>query len=92
MSNVQSNEMMIKDILWQSLRGGNYNITELQEQLTANTRFDDAGLDSLDIVDFFLRVQDEFEIKLREEDYAKLATINDVRTYLEEHKGLPTSQ
>jgi acyl carrier protein len=77
---------MIKDILWQSLRGSNYNIEELQEKLTPDTRFDDAGLDSLDIVDFFLRVQDEFEIKLREEDYARLATINEVRTYIEEQK------
>ncbi|MCA1567745.1 MAG: phosphopantetheine-binding protein [Acidobacteria bacterium] len=84
MSTVSSTETTIKDILWQSLAGGSYNIETLKSQLTADSRFDEIGLDSLDIVDFFLRLQDHFEIKMREEDYARLTTIKDIQTYLEE--------
>lgn len=89
MSTVPSTEKMIEELMWQSLEGGNYNVEALKKQVTADSRFDELGLDSLDAVDFFLRVQDHFKIKMREEDYAKLGTIKEVQAYVEEKIDAP---
>jgi acyl carrier protein len=91
MSNASSTETTIKDILWQSLAGGSYNVEALKSQLTSDTRLDELGLDSLDIVDFFLRLQDHFKVTMREEDYTRLATVKDIQTYLEEKNALSGS-
>lgn len=84
-----SPEKMIEELLWQSLKGGHYNVEALKKEVTADSRFDEIGLDSLDLVEFFLRVQDHFGIKMREEDYANLGTINDVQAYVEEKNDSP---
>lgn len=44
---------------------------------------DDLNLDSLDIVELMMKMEDEFGIEIPEEDAEGLKTVNDVVSYLE---------
>lgn len=46
----------------------------------------DLGADSLDTVELVMDVEKEFDLKIPDEDQAKLATVGDVIKYIEEHK------
>lgn len=39
---------------------------------------DGLGLDSLDIVDMFMRFEEEFDCNIPDEDYAHVKTVNDI--------------
>jgi acyl carrier protein len=59
------------------------------EDVTAET-FDadvdlinDLGIDSMDLTAVVLVLQDEFQIKIKEDDYPKLATVRRIAQYLE---------
>ncbi|MDH5581031.1 MAG: acyl carrier protein [Bdellovibrionales bacterium] len=43
---------------------------------------DDLNLDSLDIVELMMKMEDDFGVEIPEEDAEKLKTVNDVVTYL----------
>ena len=45
----------------------------------------DLGADSLDTVELVMDVEKEFDLKIPDEDQAKLATVGDVIKYVEEH-------
>ena len=52
-------------------------------KITVETNFiDDLNLDSLDIVELMMKMEDEFEIEIPEDDTEKLKTVGDVVTYL----------
>ncbi|HEY0111043.1 MAG TPA: acyl carrier protein [Fibrella sp.] len=56
-------------------------------QLTNNVHFTrDLGLDSLDTVDMVMQLEQEFGIRIPDEDYPKLLTLQGVLNYLEEHQ------
>ncbi|MEZ0542312.1 acyl carrier protein [Fibrella arboris] len=60
----------------------NFGIQE--SQLTADVHFTrDLGLDSLDTVDLIMQLEQEFGIRIPDEDYPKLVTFGGVLTYLE---------
>ncbi|MEZ6126197.1 MAG: acyl carrier protein [Planctomycetaceae bacterium] len=44
---------------------------------------DDLKADSLDIVELVMALEDEFDIKIPDEDYDKIKTVGDVITYIE---------
>jgi acyl carrier protein len=44
---------------------------------------DDLKADSLDIVELVMALEDEFDIKIPDEDYDKIATVGDVIEYIE---------
>ena len=44
---------------------------------------DDLKADSLDIVELVMTLEDEFDIKIPDEDYDKIATVGDVIEYIE---------
>ncbi len=85
----QTTDQTVMEILWQSLAGGRYNVEELKGRVQPDSRFDELGLDSLDVVDFFLRLQDHFKIRMREQDYTDLLSIDAVQAYINEKSGLP---
>lgn len=76
-------ETEVRDVLWQSLRGGSYDLAELERRLGPDSRFDEAGIDSLDMTDFFLRIEDRFKVKIRQEDYPNLASLRTVQEFLQ---------
>ena len=45
---------------------------------------DDLKADSLDIVELVMALEDEFDIKIPDEDYDKIKTVGDVITYIDE--------
>jgi acyl carrier protein len=76
----------IFNLLWQSLEGGTYNIPQLKQDLQADSLFEDFGFDSLDLVDFTLRVQERFRISLRQEDLPTLVSVEAVEAYIRAHE------
>jgi acyl carrier protein len=72
----------IMEILWQSLEGGDHNIEELKQKLEVDSQFEDFGFDSLDMVDFLLRLEEHFNITIPQEDYANLGSIAAVQAYI----------
>ncbi len=59
-----------------------------QSKITGSTSFiDDLNLDSLDMVELVMKMEDEFEIEIPEGDTEKLKTVDDVINYLKSVKG-----
>ena len=48
---------------------------------------DDLNLDSLDIVELMMKMEDEFGVEIPEEDAEGLKTVNDIVTYLEKKQA-----
>lgn len=44
---------------------------------------DDLGADSLDIVDLIMAVEDEFEVKIEDEEVENLKTVGDIVNYID---------
>ena len=49
----------------------------------ASSFVDDLKADTLDIVELVMALEDEFDIKIPDEDYDKIKTVGDVITYIE---------
>ena len=57
------------------------------EDVTENATFvNDLGADSLDVVEFVMEVEKEFEIIIPDEDAVKLEKVGDAVKYIEAHK------
>ena len=46
----------------------------------------DLGADSLDVVEFIMEVEKEYNITIPDEDAGKLATVGDAVKYIDSHK------
>ncbi|MBN1592683.1 MAG: acyl carrier protein [Candidatus Coatesbacteria bacterium] len=56
-----------------------------KERLTADASFkDDLGADSLELADLIMEFEDNFDIKISEEDGEKLLTVGDAVNYIKE--------
>lgn len=56
---------------------------ELNEIKMGSNLQDDLGADSLAVVEVVMAFEDEFDIKIPEEDTAKLTTVKDIIEYIE---------
>jgi acyl carrier protein len=57
--------------------------------ITDQTHFTrDLGLDSLDTVDLIMQLEAEFGIRIPDEDYEKLTSLQNVLAYLEEEQAV----
>jgi acyl carrier protein len=57
-------------------------------KITLETSFvDDLNLDSLDIVELMMKMEDEFGVEIPEEDAEGLKTVKDIVTYLEKKQA-----
>jgi acyl carrier protein len=52
------------------------------ETLKEDALLDDQGIDSLDMLNIFLQVEEVFHIKIPDEDVDRLKTINDMVDYV----------
>lgn len=50
------------------------------------TMQDDLGADSLDLVDLVMSVEEEFGVKVADEDLENIKTVGDIVEYIEENK------
>lgn len=48
----------------------------------------DLGLDSLDIVDLMMQLEQEFAIAIPDDDYSKITTFKSLLSYLEEQQAI----
>ena len=63
------------------------NLTETKDKITeASTFVNDLGADSLDVVEFVMEVEKEFDITIPDEEAAKLNTVGDAVKYIEAHQ------
>lgn len=58
--------------------------TPKEDVSQASSFVDDLKADSLDIVELVMALEDEFDIKIPDEDYDKIKTVGDVIKYIEE--------
>ncbi len=55
------------------------------EQVTMDAKFqDDLGADSLDVVELVMKIEEEFDIEIPDEDAEKIQTVGDAVRYIEE--------
>ena len=58
-----------------------------EAEVTEEASFiNDLGADSLDVVEFIMEVEKEFDIAISDEDATKLATVGDAVKYIEAHQ------
>lgn len=60
-------------------------------KITEKSAFtNDLGADSLDVVEFVMAVETEFNITIPDEEAGKLITVGDAVKYIDEHTGAKT--
>ena len=58
------------------------------KQLQPEAKFiEDLGVDSLDIVELVMALEEEFGLDIPDEDADKLKTVGDAMNYLQQHAG-----
>lgn len=59
-----------------------------EDEVNPDARFvDDLGADSLDVVELIMRIEEELDIEIPDEDAEKLQTVKDAVAYVESHQG-----
>ncbi|MBP5485542.1 MAG: acyl carrier protein [Alphaproteobacteria bacterium] len=62
-----------------------------EAKITEKSAFtNDLGADSLDVVEFVMAVETEFNITIPDEEAGKLLTVGDAVKYIDEHTGAKT--
>lgn len=57
-----------------------------EDEVTLEAKIqEDLEADSLDIVDLVMSVEDEFSVKVEDEDVEKIKTVGDLVTFIESH-------
>ena len=59
---------------------------EADDVAIESTFIDDLGADSLDIVELIMAFEEEFNIEIPDEAAEKIKTVQDVVTYIDQHK------
>jgi acyl carrier protein len=59
-----------------------------EDEVTPDAKFvEDLGADSLDRVELVMRLEEEFDLEIPEDDAMKIQTVADAVTYIEKKKG-----
>ena len=57
-----------------------------EEEVTPDASFiDDLNADSLDLVELIMAIEEEFNVKISDEEADKIKTVRDAMDYLQEH-------
>jgi acyl carrier protein len=76
MTQTADDPSVVWNLLWKSLGEGSYDLDGLRAQATEASHFvEDLHIDSLDLVEFYLRVQDHFHVDFAGDDYPKLTSV-----------------
>lgn len=58
------------------------------EDVTENASFvEDLGADSLDVVELVMALEEEFDLKISDEDAEKITTVRDAVNYIADQQG-----
>ena len=58
-----------------------------KSQITRTSTFEELDIDSLDLVELIMSLEEEFGIEISEEDAEKIRTVGDAQEYIKEHQG-----
>lgn len=75
----QSSEDRLKKIIAEQL-----SVSE-EEVVPEASFIDDLNADSLDLVELIMSLEEEFGVKISDDDAAKILTVQDAMDYLQEH-------
>ena len=74
---------LVREILLGALENENYNLGTSGENLRNDSHFiDEMGITSLDLLEFFLRIEDQFEIQIHDDDAGSLTSVYAVIQFL----------
>lgn len=74
---------LVREILLGVLENENYNLGTSGENLCNGSHFtEEIGINSLDLLEFFLRIEDQFEIQIHDDDYGSLTSVCAVIQFL----------
>lgn len=57
------------------------------EEITRESSFNDADVDSLERLEILIDLEERFDIKIPDEDAEKIQTVGEAIKYIEEHKN-----
>ena len=78
------------EVLWESLDGSVRDLAALKVSAREDALFiEEMGLDSLDLLEFYLRLDEKFGVRLTEEDYPELTSIKTVVSLLKRRAAAP---
>ena len=74
------------NVLWDSLAGSNTELMELRSKVHDGADFKELGLDSLDALDYYLRLQDAFDVDITSDDFFRLTSFSEIAAYINSRK------
>lgn len=78
---------VVREILLWTLENGNYDLGSSGENLRNDSHFTkEIGINSLELLDFFLRLEDQFEVQIHEHHYGSLTSVQAVMDFLKGEK------
>ena len=87
--NLLEEEKMAKEEIFEKLKElvvDQLGVEEDEVTMEASMQ-DDLGADSLDLVDLVMSVEEEFGVKVADEDLENIKTVGDIVDYIEENKA-----
>ena len=87
--NLLEQEKMAKEEIFEKLKElvvDQLGVEEDEVTMEASMQ-DDLGADSLDLVDLVMSVEEEFGVKVADEDLENIKTVGDIVDYIEENKA-----
>jgi acyl carrier protein len=78
---VQASEDRLKKIIAEQL-----SVSE-EEVVPEASFIEDLNADSLDLVELIMSLEEEFNVKISDEDAEKIRTVQDAMDYLQEHQN-----
>lgn len=76
------------EVLWESLASeGQTDLTTLKKCVREGAQISDLGLDSLDLIDYYLRLQDRFEVQIPEDTFDELTSFSAIATFIQRRIG-----
>jgi len=83
MLETDSTSRLVREILLGTLENESYNLGTFGENLRNDSHFtEEIGIHSLDLLEFFLRIEDQFEIQIHEDDACSLTSVYAVIEFL----------
>jgi len=83
MAETDNESRLVREILLGALENENYNISPSGKELRNDSHFtEEIGIHSLDLLEFFLRIEDQFEIQIHDDDCGSLTSVCAVIQFL----------
>ncbi|HEX6715476.1 MAG TPA: phosphopantetheine-binding protein [Pyrinomonadaceae bacterium] len=80
---------LVREILLGVLDNENYNLGNSGEKLRNDSHFiEEMGISSIDLLEFFIRIEDHFEIQIHEEDCDSLTSVHAVVQFLKAKQAI----